>query len=122
MNYQGEDLQDMLSCNFSVEVDSYGMKKLIELKPGGASIPVTQSNKHEYINLYIDWLFDKSVIKQFESFKKGFYKLYSGEFTTSCDPEELELLICGSPSFDFHELEKVVKYEGGYTKKSKTVM
>ena len=113
INYAGDDLQDLLSCSFAVEVDTYGSKSLVELKPGGANIPVTQENKMEYVKLYIDWLFEKSVSGLFDSFKKGFYKLYSGEFMTNCDPEELELLICGSPNFDFNELEKVALYEGG---------
>lgn len=31
-------------------------------------------------------------------------------------PEELELMVCGSDRFDFHELEKVTRYVDGYTK------
>ncbi len=31
-------------------------------------------------------------------------------------PEELELLICGSPSLDFEELERHTTYESGYSK------
>ena len=69
----------------------------------------------------MEWMFDKSIGPLFESFKKGFYKLYSGEFTTNCDPEELQLMICGSPVLDFHELEKVTDYDGGYHKDSLAV-
>jgi len=29
-------------------------------------------------------------------------------------PEELELLVCGNPVLDFHELEKSAIYENGY--------
>jgi ubiquitin-protein ligase E3 A len=31
-------------------------------------------------------------------------------------PEELELLICGNPSLDFHALEEVTSTEDGYTR------
>ena len=31
-------------------------------------------------------------------------------------PEELELLVCGTPHLNFHDLESVARYEGGYHK------
>lgn len=37
-------------------------------------------------------------------------------------PEELELLVVGSPELDFNALEANTKYEGGYTKDSETVI
>ena len=121
LNYNEDDLQDVLSCTFSVDVESYGKHETVELVPDGASILVTQANKQEYVRRYMEWMFDKSIGPLFESFKKGFYKLYSGEFTTNCDPEELQLMICGSPVLDFHELEKVTDYDGGYNKDSLAV-
>ena len=122
LKYEGADLSEVLSCTFSVDVESYGKNAVVELVPGGASILVTQENKRDYVNLYMDWLFEKSVGPLFEAFKKGFYKLYSGEFMTNCDPEELQLLICGSPLLDFHELEKITKYDGGYNKQTPVIM
>ena len=35
--------------------------------------------------------------------------------------EELELLICGLPHLDFRDLEKVARYDGGYTAEHPTV-
>ena len=35
--------------------------------------------------------------------------------------EELIMLICGSQHLDFHELERVTKYEDGYTKDTKII-
>lgn len=35
--------------------------------------------------------------------------------------EELELLICGLPHLDFHQLEKVARYDGGFTADHRTV-
>lgn len=122
LKYEEPDLQDMLACTFSVEIDSYGEKKTVELVPGGSYIYVTQENKKEYIDKYLDWLFNSSIGPLFEAFRKGFYKLYNGEMATNCDPEELQLLICGSPILDFHELEKVVTYDGGYDKKAQTIV
>ncbi len=122
LKYEGTDLKDLLTCTFSVDVESYGKKTTVELKPGGASLYVSQQNKREYVDLYVDWLFEKSVGRLFDSFKKGFYKLYGGELMANCDPEELQLLICGSPVLDFHELEKATQYDGGYKRNSPTIM
>jgi ubiquitin-protein ligase E3 A len=33
-------------------------------------------------------------------------------------PEELERVICGSENLDFKDLEKVVKYEGGFSERT----
>ena len=35
--------------------------------------------------------------------------------------EELELIICGSEKLDFYELQRVTRYEDGYTKDSLTM-
>ena len=35
--------------------------------------------------------------------------------------EELERIICGCETLDFKELEKVVKYEGGFSERSSTI-
>lgn len=121
LNYDKDDLQDILECTFTVDVESYGKQEQVDLVPGGSSIYVTQANKYEYAHKYMEWMFDKSIESLFNAFKKGFYKLYSGEFTTNCDPEELQLMICGSPILDFHELERITQYEGGYDKNSPTV-
>ena len=36
-------------------------------------------------------------------------------------PEELELIICGTQKLDFVELEKASRYEDGYEKDSTTI-
>ena len=71
LNYTEPDLQDILTCTFSVDVDSYGEKKTIELIPGGSYIYVTQENKQEYVDKYMEWLFNSSITPLFDSFKIG---------------------------------------------------
>ncbi len=120
---QNEDpaLAEDLDMRFEVDIESYGEHRVEELKPGGKDIKITLANKREYVDLYLDWQFNRSIGDLFSRFQSGFYKLYRGEFTTNCDPEELELLISGSPVLDFHELEKVTRYDSGYTPTSPTV-
>ncbi len=114
LQYTGADLAEVFELRFAVDVDSYGQRTVVEFVPGGAGLRVTQENKAEYVRRYIDWLFTRSVKDQFAAFDRGFYKLCSRDFIRHCEPEELELLICGSPKLDFHELEKHTVYENGY--------
>ena len=36
---------------------------------------MNQSNKREYVDLYLDWFLNKSIELFFEPFKTGFYKV-----------------------------------------------
>ena len=51
----------------------------------------------EFVDLYADWLLNKSIEVQFNEFKKGF-DIVMGESNMAdlFTAEELELLICGS--------------------------
>lgn len=51
----------------------------------------------EFVNLYADFLLNKSVEKQFRAFYKGF-RMVTDESPLELlfRPEEIELLICGS--------------------------
>lgn len=84
-------------------------------------IKLTQANKHDYVSLYANWLIHKSVEKQFEAFRRGFYKVVTGDVIKLFSPEELERVICGSETLDFKDLERAVKYEGGFTPSSPVV-
>ena len=44
-----------------------------------------------------------------------------GEALTLFRPDELELLICGCPVFDFRELELAATYEDGYNRSHPTI-
>ncbi len=42
----------------------------VELKPGGADIDVTESNKKEYVGLLVKWRFEDRIYKQMKALKK----------------------------------------------------
>lgn len=64
---------------------------------------------------------NKHVKKQFDAFKKGFYKVVSGRMIELFDPEDLRTIIYGNDVIDFKELEETTTYEGGYTKDSPVI-
>ena len=45
------DITDVIDHVFCVDHEAFGEHKEHELKPGGRDIPVTESNKKEYVKL-----------------------------------------------------------------------
>ena len=118
--YKDENLEEELDTDFTVVDDKFGEKLVIPLKPDGENIKVNIKNKDEYVELYLDWFFNKSVKEVFNSFEKGFFKVFNKDLSKILSPEELELIICGTQFLDFNELKRVCQYEQ-YTKDSETI-
>ncbi len=74
-----------------------GSKQIVELKPGGAAIPLTNTNRSEYVDLFVRWQLEDSVLNQYRPFEDGFYLVAGSDALQMFEAEELELVICGSP-------------------------
>ena len=114
------NLEQELDSNFTVVDDKFGEKIIIPLKPDGENIMINNDNKFEYVELYLDWFFNKSIEEYFKNFELGFYKLFDKKLSKILTPEELELTICGTQFLDFEELQKACKYED-FEKNSETI-
>lgn len=90
---ESPNLESELYLTFSYDYDYFGENRTEELKEGGSKIFVNQENKHEYAELLIDTLFNRSIKHQFNSFYKGFHKVCGGDALNLFRPEELQLLI-----------------------------
>ena len=70
-----ENHQFSFKGKFSFEVrNNYNLVwflQIVELKPGGAQIPVTESNKKEYLDLLAQYRLSSSVKQEIEAFAKG---------------------------------------------------
>ena len=86
-----------------------------ELVEDGASIKLSNDNKEYYCMLYADYIINKSVVKQYSAFKRGFYRVVSGSIIETFEPQELRVLIGGIQDIDLKELQETTEYEGGYT-------
>ena len=104
-------LEEELDTNFTVVDDKFGEKIIIPLKPDGEKTMINNTNKEEYVRLYTDWFFNKSIEEYFKSFEKGFYKIFHKSLIKILTPEELELIICGTQYLDFYELKRACQYE-----------
>ncbi|OHT01744.1 hypothetical protein TRFO_31300 [Tritrichomonas foetus] len=90
------------------------------LKPNGLDIPVTNSNREEYVSDVSKYILNKSVEKQFEAFKQGFMQSAGDIVLDLFRPEELALLVAGREELDFIALQKNTRYEG-FTSSSEPV-
>ncbi len=53
--------------------------KIIELKDGGATIPVTQESKREFVQLSAQYRLYSSIKEQIEAMSTGFYEIIPKE-------------------------------------------
>ena len=111
--YEGDDFEEVFGLDFVTQKEGYGQMETVDLVPGGSKKPVTKANRHEYVRRYTQYLLDTSISKQFEPFKRGFYHVCGGNALSLFRPEEIELLIRGSPEkLDVDQLRAVAVYEG----------
>lgn len=123
MQYDGPiSVEETFALTFSVEMDFFGDVRTIPLKPGGEEIPVTEENRHEYVELMVDYLLNRSIAWQFHAFTLGFKILCDGPAISLFNSQEVERLVCGNPNLDFDALERNAKYEGGYSSSSPAVV
>ena len=118
---QTDTVEDVYSRQFTVDIERYGERQVIELKPGGTDIALTSANRAEYVQLYTDYVLNRSIDKQFTAFKKGFDLCVPASLLVLFQPEELELLICGSDVFDWQQLRESARYDDGYTDDSNMI-
>ena len=89
---------------------------MTELKPGGKDILVTEANREEFVQLYIDFVFRLQCEGQLASLKKGFERMVDLPMLKSLlDPSELEEAVCGERKLNFAELRDTAIYANGFT-------
>ncbi|XP_067008518.1 probable E3 ubiquitin-protein ligase HERC4 isoform X2 [Anabrus simplex] len=115
LDYDGDDLESVFCLSFEVTRDVYGEIKVHPLKPDGGNIPVTQNNKKEFVDLYVDFLLNSSVEKHFSAFSGGFHKVCGGRVLELFHSHELMAVVVGNENYDWEELEQNAEYKNGYT-------
>ncbi|KAI2642242.1 HECT-domain-containing protein [Xylaria nigripes] len=105
------DVQSTFCLDFVVDIERYGTRIRVPLCAGGETRMVTNANRKEYVDLYVRYLLDTSVVRQFEPFKRGFFTVCAGNALTLFKPEEIELLVRGSDdALDVVSLKGVAVY------------
>ncbi|KAL1959539.1 hypothetical protein VTO42DRAFT_1984 [Malbranchea cinnamomea] len=104
------DITDIITENFSIEVDDFGEKQVIDLVENGRNIPVTEQNKEEYVQRVVEHRLVGSVKEQLDHFLKGFHDIIPADLISIFNEQELELLISGLPEIDVDDWKNNTEY------------
>ncbi|KAJ5338610.1 hypothetical protein N7452_005338 [Penicillium brevicompactum] len=111
LEFEG-DVAETFCYDFVAQTDRYGEIVNVPLCPNGENRPVTNSNRREFVDMYVSYLLDSAVARQFEPFKRGFFTVCGGNALSLFRPEEIELLIRGSDEpLDVNSLRAVATYD-----------
>ncbi|KNE56694.1 hypothetical protein AMAG_02476 [Allomyces macrogynus ATCC 38327] len=112
--YANDDLEDVYCRNFTVDVPMQpGLTVTVPLVPDGANVALTRANRMEYIAQAVEFYLHRAVEVPFRAFRRGFEMVTRAVrvrklFTAS----EMQALIAGDETLDFHALEQRTTYDG----------
>lgn len=101
-----------LDLTFSVETDVFGAMQEVALKQGGATIPVTEKNKKEYVQLVTELRMTRAIQPQIDSFLSGFHEFIPQALVQMFDEFELELMLSGLPEINIEDWRRYTEYSG----------
>lgn len=121
LDYQEPDFQEVFDLNFNISRDVFGEIKTIELKPTDGTVPVTLENKQEYVDLYVDYILNRSVSSHYHAFYTGFMKVCGGRVLQLFHAHELMAVVIGNENYDWHALEEAADYRNGYSSSDQVI-
>uniref|UniRef100_A0A915B110 E3 ubiquitin-protein ligase n=1 Tax=Parascaris univalens TaxID=6257 RepID=A0A915B110_PARUN len=106
---------------FVADYELLGEIRTHELKEGGAELAVCEANKDEYMELLVEWRFNRGIEQQTRAFFNGFNSVFPLEWLQYFDERELELLLCGMQDVDVDDWQRNTVYRH-YAPQSKQVL
>jgi E3 ubiquitin-protein ligase HUWE1 len=94
----------------------------VELKDRGASIAVTDENKHEYIQLVVEHKLKCQFERQATAFCQGFFELIAQNELKVFTAEELDAVICGENEVDVADWKHNCEFGGEYSESHPVIM
>ncbi|XP_074922250.1 putative E3 ubiquitin-protein ligase HERC6 isoform X2 [Chelonoidis abingdonii] len=107
LDYEYDDIEENLQIHYCVSWNNIE----VDLIPDGSSIAVNNKNKKDFVNKYVDYIFNKSVEVIYEEFKRGFYKVLDREILRFFQPQELMEVAIGNANYDWNKFEKCFSQE-----------
>ncbi|RXM96705.1 putative E3 ubiquitin-protein ligase HERC4 [Acipenser ruthenus] len=114
LDYPDDNVEDVFCLNFTITVENFGATEVKELIPNGDDVVVNKHNRQDFVNAYVDYVFNTSVAPLFEAFYEGFHKVCGGKVLQLFQPNELQAMVIGNTNYDWKELEKSTEYKGEY--------
>ncbi|XP_059622262.1 ubiquitin-protein ligase E3C [Phlebotomus argentipes] len=112
-----------LGLDFTVVCEELGETRVVELKPNGGNISVSNHNRMEYIHLMADYKLNRQIRPQCLAFREGLQNVIPTEWLSIFSNKELQLLISGAEhSICVQDLKCHTKYGGNYTADHPTIV
>ncbi|XP_019299869.1 probable E3 ubiquitin-protein ligase HERC4 isoform X6 [Panthera pardus] len=121
LDYPEDDVEETFCLNFTITVENFGATEVKELVLNGADTAVNKQNRQEFVDAYVDYIFNKSVASLFDAFHAGFHKVCGGKVLQLFQPNELQAMVIGNTNYDWKELEKNTEYKGEYWAEHPTI-
>ncbi|XP_058922815.1 probable E3 ubiquitin-protein ligase HERC3 isoform X1 [Kogia breviceps] len=121
LDYPGEDIEETFCLNFTICRESYGVVEQKQLIPGGDTVAVCKENRQEFVDAYVNYVFQISVHEWYTAFSSGFLKVCGGKVLELFQPSELRAMMVGNSSYNWEELEETAIYKGDYSAAHPTV-
>ncbi|XP_077157029.1 putative E3 ubiquitin-protein ligase HERC3 isoform X2 [Paroedura picta] len=120
LDEQYDDIIESMMLDFTVMKEERGSKVSVELKENGANIPVMKYNRTEYVDAYVNYVFNDSIKEQFNDFMRGFVRGSPTKHWNMFFPAELRVVLLGRTEYNWERLEENAKYNG-YEKSDETI-
>jgi hypothetical protein len=99
----------------------FGRNDLVELKPGGSSILLTNANKREYADLAARHTMTTAIRDSVLAFQDGLWEIVPLHLLRIFSHAELELIISGLPDIDVSDLRSSTVYGSGLSANDRLV-
>ncbi|KAB0399541.1 hypothetical protein E2I00_005421, partial [Balaenoptera physalus] len=106
LDYPEDNVEETFCLNFTITVENFGATEVKELVLNGADTAVNKQNRQEFVDAYVDYIFNKSVASLFDAFHAGFHKVCGGKVLQLFQPNELQAMVIGNTNYDWKQLEK----------------
>ncbi|KAM9365376.1 E3 ISG15--protein ligase HERC5-like [Pholidichthys leucotaenia] len=117
LNEYSDDV--LLSLNQDFRIDWDGTD--VDLDPDNPEKLVTGQNKQEFVDAYVNHVFNTSVDTMFQEFRRGFFQVCERDLVRLFRPQELQEVLVGKDIHDWETMKKNTVYEGDYHKEHPTI-
>lgn len=83
LKYDGDDFETVFDLTFEITRQRFDQIINVDLIPNGSKIVVNKENCKQYVNAYIDYIFNKSVEHAFNAFSTGFHHVCGSKVLVS---------------------------------------
>lgn len=113
-------MQDLsiMCLDFTITEETMGVRRDVELVPGGNMKEVTAENLPQYLEANLRYRMLDRTKPQITELLLGFFDVIPEPTLTVFDPNELELILCGLPTIDMDDWEQNTIYSGLFESKA----